>query len=417
MREVIKVLGFMGGVVVVLGLVLWAWIAWGSEASAEADAPKADVSMVNKGLDFGRVFLPLASKKGQNMRRGLLRMHRLYGPWCWEYSRNDYVGCLSRIWFESRGNPWSRTKDMYLQEAGLTSVSWELAASLNKMGAGGDPCGDPEFAIAASAWSRREERRELLEVRPFWTPWLPRQFADNRIEAEYFMSVAGSVNDQKIAKLLKIADKAVRDKSRWKALNAKGIYLPEGVLANPHSWWKFIAWVRTVPDATMAEYLEGIKTSLWQFWFRVGRSSFGGWRVRGDFWTPNADGSPNYNWGEEPYWFPERTELDGSKAWDFPEPLYKMPKYEGWRDRCFLYGTRGWKRTWHEPKPKDRYRRGPSKGKLKYPTIEAWQAAHDEWWDQMQEERLLPSDADFAWWEIQIAKAGFVKPVEEGEAW
>jgi len=319
------------------------------------------------GIDAGRSFLPASSNKGKKMRWYFQKMHKMWGPWCWKYQSDDYVACLSRIWFESRGDPNSRTKDTKELEAGLTSVSWETAKLLEEeLGIGGDPCGDPEYSIAASAYRSAHMRKHMFEGKKpdgdptFWASFLPDLWDRNRIEAEYFMSACGSTNCQKIVKLLRIGEK-----------NA-------GVLSSNHPWWNFMTWVKDLSNTQVLNYIAPLNHSPWKVGFRIGRSSFNGWKKRAEFFSPNPDGSPNYCWGNDKYSFPS----------NMPTPKTPITKQKDWRKGCILYSKRKARRKLWDP-PEMPY--GPK-----------WEA----WVDEQQAKGLLPSDAEYETWEHEMAQVG-----------
>lgn len=416
--------------------LMLACLVWRS-CCVEAPAYAGEPNQFIQGYDFGRAFLKPKTYKGAKYRRGLQKMHERYGPWCWKYQRYNYVPCLSRIWLESRGNPWSHTKDTYLLEAGLTSVSWSTASRLSAIGRGGDPCGDPEWSIAANGWRQREQRINMLHgvkdpesdapSPKWWAEWLPQQCADNRIECEYFMSACGSVNCWKVKKAILIADKAVRSKG-------SNPHLPGGIIDHKHSWWKLMIWLRGKNDAQIHELFDPLPTGPWRFGTRWGRV-VAGWNMRAEFFPPLDDGSPNYCWGDEMYWFPtvpvpsptgEISEIDL-----FPEPLYKMPKHSQWRKRCVLYGTKPWKKIMGEPKRNDRWKTGGfkyhpltgepikvKKGAKKYSSDAEFQAVWEKWKDKAQAQRLLPSDEEYATWEQAMTDEGCTfTPAIADEEW
>lgn len=330
------------------------------------------------GVDAGRSFLPPDSPKGVKMRYHFQKMHRMWGPWCWEYQRNNYVGCLSRIWFESRGDPFSRTKDTKELEAGLTSLSWGTAKLLEQeLGVGGDPCGDPEYAIAAAGWSRGYTRQEMFEgTRPdgsptYWSGFLPDLWDRNRIEAEYFISVCGSINCQKLRKMLRVAEAR------------------EGVMTSNHPWWNFISWAKGMGNKDLVKLVQPLAVKPWRFGFRIGRSSINGWRKRAEFFPPLEGGEPNYCWGTKPFNYPAA----------MPDPKTPITKQKDWRKGCVHYSKKkARKKLWNPPEMD-----GPE-----------WKA----WVDEQQALGLLPSDEEYSSWEHDMAQAGcaFQYIVSE-EAW
>lgn len=378
-------------------------------------------TQIEKGLDMGLNFCGPKKKCGIKTRLGIQHWHELYGPWCWKYQKTDYIGCLSRIHFESRGNPWSHTKDTLLEEAGLTSVSKRTAFELKKLGYGGDPCGDPEWSIFASGYEKMTRKKHMMEGdcpggdAACWSKWVPLQWEQNRVEAEMFMSVAGSINSGKLKKLLKIANKEKKGK----------------LFAHEHTYWQFVKWLRVKKDPWMKLTLEPLKVDMWRFFFRFMRSSYNGWRLRSEFFPPlgyeykkgKEVPIPNYCWGETPYYLP-KVDIpipdDGTVTMLLaPKPLYKIPKSSEWRDRCVFYGDKkAWKRIWSEPKRNDKWKRAGFKyrwdgkpikvkrGEKKYKTQWEYEAAYLAWIDEMQEQRLLPSDEEFVLWREDMKAEG-----------
>lgn len=410
MREVLRVLGFMlAFVAAILIAAALCWKAMGAEDPAAGHKETESKGEFLRGLNMGRSFLPPRSEKGKKVRRKIYKINGTWGAWCREYCPHDYTPCLFRVSFESWGDPWSKSRDNKELEAGLTSVSWDTARTLDELGMGGDPCGDPEWSIAASCWERRNRRRNMLEGdcpgndAACWSNWLLELYEFNRIEAEYFMGIAGSVNSAKVKYLIK-KSKALREE---------------------HVWWEWIRWLRSQSDAQLMGYLEPLEVELWRFGFRIGRSSFNTWRFRASFFKPiegdNGDEpQPNYCWGDVPYWFPQREEKVWQE-WDaMPEALYPMPTFGKWRDRCIYYDKREVRRRrWHEPALKDRYKKTAcrhgtcwKKGELKYPTHEDWASAHAAWVDEMQAQRLLPSDEEYAGWELEMETACPIQAVD-----
>jgi hypothetical protein len=250
----------------------------------------------------------------------------------------------------------------------------------------------------------------------FWASWLPDQIQDNRIEAEYFMSLCGGVNCQKVKRALKYADKAVR---------AKGAKprLPEGVIENKHTWWKLLQWLRQRKPDYIQMLFDPLKISEWRFGSRWGRVP-AGWNMIAEYWEPHPGGEPNYQWGDKSYWFPQKygPYIEDIEIDDFPEPLYKMPKHSQWRKRCVLYGKKVWKQIWHEPKRNDRFKKTgwrdgkyQKAGQKKYKTDEEYHQAYELWKDDMQANGLLPTDEEYAWWEEELVKMGFQLSVTEEE--
>jgi hypothetical protein len=406
------------GELLVAGLIVSMLVTLCNTCEKDANAKKKVESAFAQGLNKGSSFCHNPkSKCYTSYRKGIQAMHEKYGPWCWEYNSTSYVACLSRIWLESRGNQWSHTKDTLLLEAGLTSVSLDTAQRLKKIGYGGDPCGDPKWAIAANAWRGMEQRRVMLEEPcgspqlPCWSDWLPQQWKENRIEAEYFLSVCGGVNCWKVRKAVDYAD------------SEEGILDRVGKDGKHHAWWYLLKYLRKQTPAKLAVIFDPLKVSQWKFGARWGRV-IAQWKMRAEFFPPLADDQPNYCWGDEPYTFPMVPIVDDDGivhgVWDYdldmPKALFPIPKKGQWRKRCVLYGTKAWKKITGEPKRGDKWKttgcvtengitrcwkKGP-----KYHSDEQFKQAHAAWIDEQQEQRLLPSDEEYATWEQNMTDAG-----------
>lgn len=389
--------------------------------SGQVEAKKAESTEFIKGIDYGKRFLRPKSEKGKKYRLGLNLMHETWGPWNAYYAPYEYVMLLTREWLESRGNPWSHTKDTHLMEAGLTSVTYKDAVKVcREWGVCGDPCGDPRLAIAISSYRKYRAHTEMLhgtneDGEPtFWSEWLPQQAEDNYFEARCIMGLCGSANCAKVRKAFKTAE------ANAKVISRRG--KKDDLM---HAWWFVLNWLRDQKQG-MIEFLFAPLPSgmtYWRFGTKWGRQ-IAGHEMRSEFFEPHSDGSKNYCWPPDgkPY-FPHRPETgpDGVIVMvpDFPEPLYpwpcgkdgkvKVPKKSEWRDRCTFYGDKkAWKKVWHAPKPNDRWRKGGfkyhpvtgapikvKKGQKKYPTEADWRAAYDKWFDDQQALGILPSDEEY----------------------
>lgn len=406
-------------VVLVLTIIIVSWPTCDSDAS-----PKSVSTEFIKGYNKGNSFCMSPKKKCyKSYRSGIQKMHERYGPWCWLYSPWEYIKCLSRLWLESRGNPWSRTKSTNPAEAGIASTSQETAIRLKDMGYGGDPCGDPKWSIAANAFQSMEQRKAMLEKPcekaklPCWSDWLPTQFEDNRIEAEYFIGACGSTNCWKVRKAVHYANQEADILERV------------GKDGKMHVWWYMINYLSKQTQAKLAVIFEPMKVSYWRFGSRWGRV-MAGKKLIAEFFPQVEGESTNYCWDDdEPYYFPMipivDDEGDGAVVeayeMDMPTALFPYPKKGQWRARCHLFGTKGWKKAWPdlEPKRNDKWTKGGmkyhyvtgdpinvKKGEKKWKTDEEFQAAWEHWKDEMQEQRLLPSDEEYATWEQEMDEAG-----------
>jgi hypothetical protein len=237
MRDLIKPLLFMIGLSALLAALGWLCV----RVAMPADGPGVG-SEFGRGLDAGKAWCTPKKKCGKKLRKYLNEMDLLYGDWCEQYrGAVPKQSCLMRIWIESRGHPWSKTKDEQLMERGLTSVPWWLGKRL-----GGDPCGDPEWSICASMWLQNHRRAQMHSKKKWWSSWL---VSAPRWDAEALTGACGSVNCQKLTLMAKSA----------------------GISEAKRPYWKLLSYWRE-NSSGLEKILTGkIKVSNWRFGFRLGR--------------------------------------------------------------------------------------------------------------------------------------------------
>jgi hypothetical protein len=181
------------------------------------------------------------TKKGDKLRKYIDEMLTLYGPWIDKYRGPvPRKKIAMRIWIESRGNPWSQTKDNYLHERGLTSIPKWAGAEL-----GGDPCGDPEWSICATAWMDNQRRQKMIKGPGYWSSWISRAPS---VQQSIFIGACGSTNCQKVALMCK---HTACHKQK-----------------NP--WWHMLSYYRS-NNGAIIKIIQGVKVSEWRFGFRLGR--------------------------------------------------------------------------------------------------------------------------------------------------
>lgn len=405
--------------------------------NAKSEEPRTEFI---KGIDFGARFLKPNTQKGKKYRAALVKIHHEFGPWILKYAPYEYVPFLSRAWIESRGNPWSHTKDTALMEAGLTSATYEEAWKVcDEWGVCGDPCGDAKLSIAISAYRRYRAHSEMLYgTNPntgeptFWSSWLPMQAEENYYEARAFMGICGSANCSKVRKAVKLANKKENVLSRV------------GKDGKHHVWWYTISWLRDQNQSVIESLFQPLPSSMteWRFGTKWGRT-MAGLDMRTEFYESietNEEGKPIPNHcfspNGDPY-FPHRTEIiDGVKVEvpDFPEPIVKwtkktFPKKEHWRNACTFYGDKkAWRKTWGGPNRNDKWKTAGmkyhpvdghpisvKKGEKKFKSKDEWLAAYNKWFNDQQEEGRLPSDEEYQSSESKLADIGcpFHSPIEE----
>lgn len=376
------------------------WIPMADAAVKKEDKPKTEFV---RGLEHGRSFLRPKSAKGQKHRDGIKKMIVEYRAWIWKYARYTVVKMARRIWIESRGNDASKTKDSYLLENGLTSVTYDDARRVcDEFGVCGDVCGDPELAIAITAYSDYRGRVAMFMEpdaengeKNFWYPWLMEQWEYNPWEAEAFAGACRSINCQKLRKAITMASKQ------------------DGFMTSKHKWWQLVKWFRTLDEETTQFIFEGVKKSIWNVGARIGMVEAALF-MRAEFKKPLPDGSPDYGFGPTFAYFPMRVEMrevDGViipiQVPDFPKPLHpykKFPKREEWQTNCVLYGTKAWHNVLGKPKATDRWKTGGfkyhpltgdpitvKKGQRKYPAKDDFTAAHAAWIESMIAQGRYPT--------------------------
>jgi len=397
---------------VAIAIILLA--ALGSCPAHAAEAPNEFI----KGYDYGKSFLGPKKKKGKKYRKGINKQVVRFKPWLRRYMRNEVVQAGSRAHLESRGNWWSHTKDETIYEAGLMSNGYDFTRMVClEHGVCGDPCGDPHFSIALAGYRRYLQRSEMFYGDGFWKDWLLEQAESNQFEAECFIGACGSVNCQKVR--MAIIYSGVHENSKLSK---------DGKL---HRWWKLMNYLREQSQDKIAKIFYP-KENLWRIGTRLGRVVAGKF-MQAEFFVEPETGNgheprPNFCWGGELVYYPHEA---GKPI--FPEPLYptgpKFMKFEDWRKRCVFYGTKAWKKATGEPKRNDRWKKAGmryhpiteepinvKKGQKKYANDEEFEQAHAAWVDKMQDEGVLPTDAEYAAVELEMYAAGcqMRNPVEGG---
>lgn len=377
---------------------------------------KKKQSEFTKGFNFGKNFLKPKTAKGKKYRQGLVKMWQDYGGFYAKYAKYEIPPMLSRAWLESRGNPWSHTKDTHLMEAGLTSVTYSDAwAVCDEWGVCGDPCGDPELSIAISAYRKYRSHKDMLEGTnadgedTFWSSWLPQQADDNYFEARCFMGICGSANCYKVKKAVKSAD------------HSANVLTRTGKDGKMHAWWFTINWLKDQNMGKLKWLFEPLPPgiSIWRFATKWGRQ-IAGHEMRAEFFEPNEDGTKNYCWSNRP-WYPHEeisvTNDDGTVTTElvpvFPDPINPwtkstFPKKAHFRKNCVFYGDKKkWKKSWGGPKPNDRWKGtgmryhpvtgdpiNVKKGQKKFPTHDDWQEAYNKWRQDQIDIGRLPTEEE-----------------------
>jgi len=300
MKIFIKYLFYVAAMVAFAGFLMLCFVRACPHA-AHAMAVKPPTNSFIGGYDHARSFLNPNRHRGKNFRRRLANIEKVYGDWCEEYMPDHVPECLIRIAIEALGHDGSRTKDTKARECGLTSIGYKQAAMLcDEYGICGDPCWDAEFAIGAYAWLVYDERKTLLTKK--WITWLPKQCEDNRIECEFFITLAMDTNDGKV---ILAVNKA-------------------GFKNHKHTWWRTVEWLRKQNDDILRTLLGKLAVSLHRFGLRWGF-------VLSKFKVRKEHYGDDYGWGElieEP---PRK-----------PPALYPMPSESQWRKRCHLFKSDKW---------------------------------------------------------------------------
>jgi len=398
------------------------------------------------GYDYGRVFLKPHTKKGKGYRQGIWNQIMRWLPWLVYFIPYEIVEMGSRAHLESRGNWWSKTKDTTIYEAGLTSVGYEFTKWVcAQWGVCGDPCGDPAFSIALSAYQRFLGRMKVFYEAEdtFWDDiglddgtldhWLLVQAEENRFEAEALIGACGATNCQKLRVAIKIAH---RERDILGRVGDDGAH---------HAWWYLMSWFRDQTRGTVAAIFYP-KENYKQLGLRYGRATAMK-EMRAEFFVRQLNGQLIYGWEIDPVdyalemyplaYYPHHAvvEMDPKigpvvtgYAPDFPEPLYptgpKFMRFNEWRKQCADYGGTVWKRITGEPKRNDRWRSGGTKtlwdgtkikvkkGYKKYASDAEFEAAHAAWEVEMKKQGVLPTDEEFAWAWAELERLGFalVKP-------
>jgi hypothetical protein len=254
------------------------------------------------GYDYTRTFLSPNSVKGEHFEKRLDKIEGAYEDECKKYMPHDTTECYVRILLESGGHPWSRTKDAYSREAGLTSIGYPQATSLcEEFEICGDPCGDPDWAVGAYAWMVYRERRNLLEQHPYWSDWLPRLCDESRTECEMFITLNLDTNGGKAQKIISQA----------------------GTKHSKHVWYNTVSWMRQQSASALKKLFGTMAVSFRRYGLRWGLSVQ---KVK-----KRKDRLGEYSWGPilaEP---PHK-----------PTALYPMPKQSQWRKRCHKWKSEAW---------------------------------------------------------------------------
>ncbi len=288
------------------------------------------------GVWSGTNFALPGTKVGDGMLRGMATMEQWYGPWCLLYgTERSYFQCLRVIWLESRGNPYGATDSTVLIERGLTSVDPGLGKEY-----GGDPCGDPEWAIWV-AQRDSHDRRAYLDASPDWQ-WLKNY---SRREQEKWASATGSLNANAVL--------------RW----AKD----SGADEHATPFKRMIGWLQQQEKKGVFQVIKaGVAVNAFRMGFRLGRAVNNG-NVFALLTEDDTDAGQC--WGSVSFYDPNFDEAPG------PTPKHPWDGKGAFGAKCSKH-----KAEW--------------KTKLKSMSLDEWRA--------MQSEGYFPTDEQYAWWEANI---------------